>query len=99
MAAIPKDSASFVFQGKVTKTKSSNVKAVARSDRTAVVTIENVVRAPGALASFSGRDVTVQLAQDEDVKQGQRAIFYTNGSVFGENLAVQSVGHEAVKST
>jgi hypothetical protein len=31
---------------------------------------------------------------DEPVKKGQRAIFYTNAWVFGESLAVQSIGHE-----
>jgi hypothetical protein len=98
MAATPKESAKFIFQGKVIKTKAGNVKAVASKGQTIVVAIEHVVSAPEPLLAFSGRNVTVGLAPGEQVKQGQRAIFYTNGWVFGENLAVQSLGHEPVES-
>src|SRR5207247_1040203 len=48
--------------------------------------------------AFAGHNVTVRLAKGERVKQGQRATFYTNGLVFGENLAVQSLGHEPIQS-
>jgi hypothetical protein len=96
MAAIPKESAKFIFQGKVTKAKATNVKAIASRGKTVVATIERVLSAPEPLVAFSGRDVTVALAPDEQVKQGQRAIFYTTGMIFGENLAVQSLGHEPV---
>ncbi len=97
MAAIPKEAAKFVFQGKVKKTKAGNLKAVAGAARTAVVSVERVVRAPEGLAEYAGQDVTVQLAKGERVKQGQRAVFYAKGWMFGENLAVQSLGHEPVE--
>ena len=90
MAAISKESAKFIFEGKVTKTKAGNVKAIAGTDQSAVVEIERVLSAPEPLVAFTGRNVTVQLAKGEQVKQGQRATFYTNGLVFGENLAVRS---------
>ena len=97
MTAISKESAKFIFEGKVTKTKAGNVKAIAGTDQSAVVAIERVLSAPEPLVAFTGRNVTVRLAKGEQVKQGQRATFYTNGLVFGENLAVQSLGHEPVK--
>jgi hypothetical protein len=97
MAATAKQSAQFVFEGKVSKAKGSNLKAAAGAGRTAVVAIERVVRAPEPLVGFAGQSVTVQLAEGEQVKQGERAVFYTNGWMFGENLAVQSVGHDPVQ--
>jgi hypothetical protein len=97
MAAISKESAKLIFEGKVTKTKAANVKAISGTDQSAVVAIERVLSAPEPLVAFTGRNVTVRLAKGERVKQGQRATFYTNGLVFGENLAVQSLGHEPIK--
>ena len=97
MAAISKESASLVFEGKVAKTKAANVKAISDTDQSAVVTIERLVSAPEPLAAYAGRDVTVRLAKGETVKQGERAVFYTGGLIFGENLAVQSFGHEPIK--
>jgi hypothetical protein len=98
MAAISKESAKFIFEGKVSKTKAANVKAMSDADRSAVVTIERVVSAPEPLTAYAGQNVTVRLAEGEQVKQGQRATFYTNGLVFGENLGVQSLGHEPVQA-
>jgi hypothetical protein len=96
MAATAKQAAQFVFEGKVSKAKGANLKAIAGKERTAVVAIERVVRAPEPLAAFAGQNVTVQLAKGEQVKPGERAVFYTNGWIFGENLAVQSVGHDTI---
>lgn len=97
MASISKEAAKLVFEGKVTKTKAANVKAISGKDESAVVAIERVLSAPEPLVAFTGRNITVRLAKGERVKQGQRATFYTNGLVFGENLAVQSLGHEPIK--
>jgi hypothetical protein len=46
------------------------------------------------MAEYSGHEITVQLAPGERAKVGDALIFYTNGWVFGESVAVQSVGHE-----
>jgi hypothetical protein len=96
MAAPQKEAASFIFEGKVTKTRASNLKSITDTGRTVIVSVERVESAPEALAGFSGHDITVQLAEGEQVKKGQRAKFYTNGWIFGENLAVQSLGHDPV---
>jgi hypothetical protein len=84
----------FVFQGTVKQVKATNLKAVAASERTVVVRVDHVIHAPEALAGFAGHEITVKLAEGEQVKSDQTFVFYTNGWVFGENLAVQSVGHE-----
>lgn len=98
MATSRKDSAGFVFEGTVRRTKAANVKAVTDKQRTFVVRVTEIVRAPEALAGYVGQDVTVKLAKGERVTKGQKALFYTNGWIFGENLAVQSVGHERARA-
>ena len=92
------DAAKFVFKGTVRRTKAANLKAITDKSRTVIVRVEEVLRAPEALAGYVGQDVTVQLAKFERVKKGQQAIFYTNGWIFGEHLAVRSLGHEKPKS-
>jgi hypothetical protein len=96
MPTPPKESAKFVFEGVVKRTKAANLAAIRDTGRTVVVTVEKIVRAPRSLASFAGHDVTVRLAEGARIKKGQRAVFHTNGWIFGENLAVQSLGHDLV---
>src|SRR5712691_10855866 len=96
MAAPAKESAKFVFHGTVKQIKAANLKAITDTDRTAVVTVDKVIRAPQPFVAFAGRDVTVQLAEGERMKKGQKAVFHTNGWMFGENLAVQSLGHDPI---
>ena len=86
--------ARFVFQGTVKNVKATTLKSVPASDRTIVVRVDRVIQSPEALSDYAGHDVTVRLAQGERVQSGQALIFYTNGWVFGESLAVQSIGHE-----
>jgi len=88
------DEAKFVFQGSVKKVKASTLKGVPKSDRTVVVRVDRVIQAPEALSDHAGRDVTVLLGPGEKVDPGQTLIFYTNGWIFGEGVAVQSIGHE-----
>src|SRR5262249_40354795 len=97
MTAAAKEAAKFVFHGTVKRVNADNVKAGTDTDKSDAVHVDEVVRAPQALAEFKGQDVTVQMARGERVKSGQQATFYTNGWIFGENLAVQSLGHDAVK--
>jgi hypothetical protein len=40
--------------------------------------------------------VTVQLAKGENLKKGDEAKFHANGRIFGENLAVRSLGHDLI---
>jgi hypothetical protein len=94
-----KETAKFLFQGTVKKTKAANLTAITDTRRTALVTVDKVVRAPQPLVGFAGHEVTVQLAPGEQVKKGQRALFHTNTWIFGENLAVQSLGHDPLGAT
>lgn len=86
--------ARFVFQGTVKNLKATTLKSVAASDRTIVVRVDRVIQSPETLSDYAGHDVTVQLGPGERVRPGTTLIFYTNGWVFGDSLAVQSIGHE-----
>jgi hypothetical protein len=97
MNADAKAAATFVFKGTVVRIKAANLRAVTETDRTVVVKVDEVVRAPEALAEFVGQEITVRLADGERVQADQKAVFHTNGWIFGEALAVQSVGHDAIR--
>src|SRR3954470_9122139 len=86
------EDASFVFQGTVQKLKATATEDVPASADTVTVRVDRVVQAPEALTAYQGRDVTVRLARKEKVAPGETFLFYTNGWIFGEGLAVQSVG-------
>jgi hypothetical protein len=71
------------------------MKEVPVSNRTVIVRIDRVIQAPEVLRDYAGQDVTVQLVAGETVNAGQTLIFYTNGWIFGEGIAVQCIGYEA----
>ncbi|MFL5759970.1 MAG: hypothetical protein ACJ789_09535 [Thermomicrobiales bacterium] len=85
--------ARFIFRGTVQRLRATTMADVPATDRTVVVRVDEVVQAPPALAQTAGQEITVQLGSRERVKQGLQATFYTNGWLFGESLAVRSIGH------
>ncbi len=85
--------ARFVFKGTVQKLKAANVSGVEKKERAVIVRVDEVVQAPETLGDYTGQDVTVILGKGEKLKAGQRAVFYTNATIFEENIGVESVGH------
>lgn len=83
----------FVFRGTVRQAKASNVAEVENTDQTAIVRVDEVIKAPDILSNFAGQEITVKLADKEKVKKGESSVFYTNGWLFGETIAVESLGH------
>jgi hypothetical protein len=81
----------FVFKGSVSKLNASNVPEVKADRSTAVVRVDEVIQAPEVFADVAGHEITVKLPANERVTPGQRAVFYANGLMSGENLAVQAV--------
>ncbi|HVF62013.1 MAG TPA: hypothetical protein VNJ70_19570 [Thermoanaerobaculia bacterium] len=88
--------ARFVFVGTVQKLRAANVAEIDDKARTVVVRVDRVEKGPESMAAYVGRDITVKLAPRETVRAGEQARFFTNGWLFAETLAVESVGHEAV---
>jgi len=85
--------ARFIFRGTVVRSNAATMASVPVTAQTAVVRVDEVVQAPPALGGYVGREITVQLAGRQKVKDGQQAVFYTNGWLYGESLAVRAVGH------
>ncbi len=88
------EQARFVFQGTVKKVKATTLKSVPASARTIVARVDRVIRSPEALSDYAGHEITVQLAPGESARPGQTLVFYATGWIFGDSMAVQSIGHE-----
>jgi len=91
--------ARFVFKGTVQKLKAATMGGIPVDNRTAVVRVDEVIHAPEALSHYAGQNITVLLAGKKKFKKGQQAVFYANGLVFGESVAVQAVDHHDVGKT
>ncbi len=87
---------SFVFKGTVLKQGAATMSAIAVTNKTCVVRVDQIIQCPEILTDYSGQEITVQLHSTKSIKIGESFLFYTNGWVFGETLAVQSIAHEAV---
>lgn len=87
--------AQLVFRGTVQKVGASNLKAIEPAGDTAVVRIEDVLKAPASLEDFTGREVTVKLRQPGSVRAGDARVFFTNGWLYGESLGLVEVGQAA----
>jgi hypothetical protein len=93
------EQASFVFQGTVKELKAATMSQVPVSDHTAVVRVDRLIQTPEALSDYAGHEITVELAPGKKVKEGETLIFHTNGWIFGDSLAVQSVKQEEASPT
>lgn len=90
------DQSTFVFKGLVEKTGASNLKILPASNQTILVRVEEVVSAAKTMIDLKGAQVTVQLKEPNNLKSGDRATFFTTGWLYGENVALQEVGHISV---
>jgi hypothetical protein len=91
--------ARFIFRGTIQRRNAATMDSVPVSDRTVVVRVDEILQAPEALAGYLGQEITVQLSGRQKVQEGQQAVFYTNGWLFGDSIAVQSIGHHPVART
>ena len=92
------DRARFVFKGTVQRLADTTVSSVDVTPRTAVVRVDEVVRAPQVLSTYAGHDITVDLAGTQALTVGQQALFYATGWICGESLAVQAAEHLPVET-
>jgi hypothetical protein len=84
--------ASFIFRGTVQQLNASTLPEVGDKTKTAIVRVDQTIQSPQVLSHYTGKDITVQLA--EPVTAGQQAVFYTNAWLFGNaGVAVRSLGH------
>ncbi len=81
-----------IFVGRAVKQEAVNLKALKPSANTVVVRVEELLDAPPALAGLKNQDVTLETLRPGSLRAGQRAVFFTNGILFGEHLEVKEVG-------
>ncbi len=89
--------ARFVFRGTVKKLRAATMREVPIDAGTVVVRVDEVIQAPEAMSHYAGQDITVLLPAKKKVKQGQQSVFYTNGLLFGDSVAVQAMDHHEVE--
>ncbi len=90
--------ATFVFKGTIKQLKSATMKDVPVDERTAVVTVDQIIEAPADLTGYSGQDITVQLSGRQKIKAGQELIFHTVSWMYGDGIAVRSLNQERIKA-
>jgi hypothetical protein len=93
------EQAKFVFIGTVTETGASNLKALKAAADLVLVKIERVAQAPPALTGVVGTTVTVKIPAETMLKSEETKLFFTNGLMFGENLAVEASAIEDLEKS
>ena len=83
----------FVFRATVEKIGASTVAEVPASERTLVVSVTEVYRAPDLPGLLAGQSITV-LANDAAPRAGQDVLFLARGWLYGHSLAVIEVARE-----
>ncbi len=86
------DRSSFVFEGAVRRIGAVTTAGLQPTRDIAVVQVRKILKGPAVLSGFTGREITVQLHEHETVREGLRALFFANGLLFGDGLAVREVG-------
>ena len=84
--------ANFVFEGTVQKARAATMAAVPVNEGTLVVRVDQMIHSPEAFQPFAGKDITVQFAAKPKLGAGDKAMFFTNGWLFGSSIAVQAIG-------
>ena len=84
-------SSQYIFEGTVEKLGASNVNLLPASERTALVRVKTMLRAPKGM-NFSDRDITLYLLSARAVKPGESAVFFANGWLYGQDIAMREAG-------
>jgi hypothetical protein len=85
--------ADLVFRGTVRQTGAANLSLVEPDAGTAIVRIDELLKASGTLDDFAGREITVFLT--EPLSAGDQRVFFTIVRLLGESLGAQEVGRAA----
>jgi hypothetical protein len=81
----------FIFLGTIEKPGASNLSQLAGSSQTALVRVSEVIEQPEAFRDLRDDLVTVVLADTSSAVEGEQAVFFATGYLYGENLAVSEV--------
>lgn len=87
--------AAFIFEGVVEKPRGANFEAATLPPNSLVARVAKVLYVKPAVSVRAGDLVIVQLAKETPVPVQTRAVFYTNGWIYGKHLVVRELGHTA----
>lgn len=85
----------YIFRGTVLRPGAANLEIVEPSERTAVVRVDEVLKASPSVDDFTGREVTVILSRPEAVRAGQAQVFFGTIGLAGESLGILELGRAA----
>lgn len=80
----------FIFTGSVERARGTTVTAISADAQVGIVRIDEVFVAPEVLGRLEGREITVRFAVE--TKEGEYALFFANGWLYGDGIAVIEVG-------
>src|SRR6266576_3561385 len=88
--------ARFVFKGTVQKLRAATMREISADASTAVVRVDEVIHAPEVLSHYAGENITLLMPGKKKLKKGQQSVFYTNGVLFGDSVAVQVMDYHPI---
>lgn len=80
----------FIFVGKVIGVKAALLEGI-DTDKTAVVQVVQIVKAPPAFNAVTGQQVTVRFKSLAGITKSKTMTFFTNGWIYGSRLALDAV--------
>jgi hypothetical protein len=87
----------FIFRGTVDKLQAATMSAVPVSESTAVITVDEVIRAPQVLGELTGKQITVQWSEAGALEERGQAVFFTDPWLYGDGVAVREIGRLEVR--
>jgi len=84
--------AQFIFRGTVQQLQAANLPEIKDTQNTIIVKVDEVVFAPIGFTDWTGKLITVAISDPNTSKPEQKKLFYTNGWLYGESIAVIEVG-------
>lgn len=85
--------AAFIFEGQVEARRNTTLAVSDLPPRSIVARVVNVLYVKPAISVSKGDLVVVQLARPALLQPKTRAVFYTNGWIYGTHLTVRELGH------
>jgi hypothetical protein len=89
---------SIIFVGTIDAPGAVTLPSLTASANTSVVTVEKVLKKPEAISLDEGDKVTVLTEGGAPLQKGTHGLFFTDGWIFGETLAVRVLNWEPVSS-
>ena len=92
-------SASLIFSGTVVKLGASELPTLPAREHYAVIQVDRGLRVDPALGDLRRKSITmVTKPASGDLKEGQKAVFFTRSWIHGKGIAVHEVGRLGIES-